>query len=609
MADLDEFLQEIRSEGRPDSSGQFALDIKKAAEKLAHFFAPGGRDFLHYWIRFAVYFEAPEISLDETSHEVCLEFSGRGPEAEQVRGIFTQADRGLRYLQMGIIGALHQGYARVELETPVLHAVFLTHDQSLVTTSLLRGQCRLRATKPGTARKRWVHWGRTKCFPIDDFPLLDRPASGQPRKLSAWPPKRERGILLCASPLYSRRLNHRHPLETPELGALRCLWIPHGAPPSPARLTLLVQGAHFETACEANRFPPGTWALVEAPDAKLDLSLRKLVTPPLPPGRLAELQPPLARCLSRLLLAEPPLLERISLEMADWLVDHLFYFDNLEGARQLLEALIARFCDDANTTEPLKAALLERGAALDPKWKAPAEKAWRSVWDSEEAVHNWRSLVESGCVRCLHHPWIANCLCRLPVRRALKLYREVTRRPIFEPADSQGPCASLLEPGLAQEFVEYGSDSLLRNYLLAGHFLASGTSQIPSPAAVYCGQLLMAAIKGEETVPDLPDLDLRLTATDKHNIAVLVGAMCRHVLDVWHPQPHDFDLRLLLAETDLYLERTENARTQLRSLAGAAKLMLRNQSAEDRLQRLQYICSQAGIQWGSTASFREPRSR
>jgi len=83
VADVDDFLQGMRSESLTDSSGQFALDIRKAVDKLGYLFPATGRkvnDFVHYWLRFAVCFGAPEIVMEDVESHLSMAFAGLGPD-------------------------------------------------------------------------------------------------------------------------------------------------------------------------------------------------------------------------------------------------------------------------------------------------------------------------------------------------------------------------------------------------------------------------------------------------------------------------------------------------------------------------------------------------
>ena len=550
--ELDGYLDGLRQEGRADSSGQFALDIRQAVEKLAQFFPPSGQDFLQYWVRFAVFYQPPEIWFKTNDGEVSLEFAACGPSEEEVRTLFAQGGMGLRYLQMAVVGALRQGYSQVKLRTPHWVAAFQPEQQSLSPLAGGRETCQLRATRgPQSGMLALLRkWRPPKAaFPTQEFLFLETPVRGILRRRREAP---QAGLHL--------------PEAAPEhaLGLRRFL-APGQRVPTPARVVVVVHGAQLPPF-DCSLFPAGSCVVIEAPDSRLDLSLRQLIEPALAPDMLRAAQERLEDWLSAWVRARPRGLWMLPCEVADWWLDRLL----LRGDRaQAWESLKDGQADlRAKSACPLSAALLERASLLSaafepasaPGWHSRAQQAWdhleeqsRQLSHFARLVQIWESLAQGGCV--LPRPsWLTHSLRDLPLPLAWRCYRQIIR-------DSAGGVVTLEDEA---------SDNVAHYYLLARLLLRHPVKD-PALAITACEQLVARATDASPTVEE------------KLQLALLVSQVCQHALKT--ASRGRFELRLLQAASLRLSGDPTEAAAVLRVLLGAG-------SRRWSVQRVQRLCQE-----------------
>ncbi|MBT9587364.1 hypothetical protein IV102_28745 [bacterium] len=108
-----ERIEQLAQSGQHQSSGTFSIDLSRV--QLT--FAAGCDDYLDYWFRFALYYEAPALTTNWSQRQLSLEFAAPGPDLEEMRSLLLHPKLGPRYLGMGVVAALAQGFERVVLET------------------------------------------------------------------------------------------------------------------------------------------------------------------------------------------------------------------------------------------------------------------------------------------------------------------------------------------------------------------------------------------------------------------------------------------------------------------------------------------------------------
>ena len=253
-----ERIEQLAQSGQHQSSGTFSVDLSRV--QLT--FAAGCDDCLDYWFRFALYYEAPALTLEWSQRQLSLEFAAPGPDLEEMRSLLLHPKLGPRYLGMGVVAALAQGFERVVLETSRGRATFDAGGQKTNPSQRIHRMCRITAN----------HASRLSKPRLPDLDLTGRDVlvNGKP-----WTAKPK-----CPSGL--------------SIGL-------HGA-------TLAWNGPHL--------VPPDLSWQYQTDHAQLDLMLRQLVQPALSPAQVEHLQHS----------AEQELLNRSrrSLVQLEWLMLRLF---------------------------------------------------------------------------------------------------------------------------------------------------------------------------------------------------------------------------------------------------------------------------------------------
>lgn len=111
---LSEHIERLVADAQPGPAGVFSLDLAR----VEMVFRPGGDDWLHYWLRFAAFYGAEPAEIDWDGRRFELRFRSQGPELEQLRGLLLHRDRGPRYLALGMLAAIQQGFELCSLEAP-----------------------------------------------------------------------------------------------------------------------------------------------------------------------------------------------------------------------------------------------------------------------------------------------------------------------------------------------------------------------------------------------------------------------------------------------------------------------------------------------------------
>ena len=609
--ELDGFLEDLRQEGQAESSGQFALDIRKAVEKLAEFFPPLESSFLHYWVRFAVFFQAPELVLETAGDQVSLEFAAEGPGVEEVRTLFAQGGIGLRYLQMAVVGALRQGYSQVELRGPSFTAVFQPQQQNLVAQDG-PARCQLRATRERQLGwlSRLRRWRRPMAaFPAQEFLFLETPVRGVPPRALEIPAlmklTQEPGLQVQAVPSQASGLRC---FWTPEQRAPALFPQPHlPSPLSPARVVVVVHGANFVSQLDCTLFPAGSWVVIDAPEARLDLSLRQLIEPALAPGDLRAAQERLTGWLCDWVTERPRGLLQLSWETSDWLLDQLLSRGDRDRAWELLKDCLAHF---SLNEEPLSAAILERAALLsrsfEPEGAAGLQKQAEQAWEYlqelsfQEVVHfdrwnrlhqSWKTIVDAGAVRLPSQPWLERSISALPLGLGLRCYRQIIRDGLGE---------KRLFPHFGRFLQERHSENLAYHFFQARLFLSQPVLQ-PELLLATCERLLARSSRGQGPPNEAPEGPL--TTKEKRELSLLVGEVCEHALLQIAPDDRvefKIDLKILLGTS---LRLSDNHRE---AVAVFRALAMRPQRLSGlQLQRLQGEMCQVGLRheakeiWGA----------
>lgn len=147
MADdpLQQRIERLIADARPGPSGVFSLDLAR----VEMVFQPGGDDWLHYWLRFAAFYEAEPAEIDWDGRCFELRFRSAGPDLEQLRSLLLHRDRGPRYLALGMLAAARHGFGQIALEAPRGSLRLQGGTSQLEESRRSRdGFCRLRARKP-----------------------------------------------------------------------------------------------------------------------------------------------------------------------------------------------------------------------------------------------------------------------------------------------------------------------------------------------------------------------------------------------------------------------------------------------------------------------------
>lgn len=148
---LAEHIERLVSSAQPGPSGFFSIDLARV--EMA--FAAAGDDWLHYWLRFAAYYGADPIELTWDNLGLHLSFCAEGPDCEELRALLLHRQRGPRYLGLGAVAALRQGFASVQLECPRGTLDFALSSSRLQTNLCTRdGMCRLQARRAPGAHPR-----------------------------------------------------------------------------------------------------------------------------------------------------------------------------------------------------------------------------------------------------------------------------------------------------------------------------------------------------------------------------------------------------------------------------------------------------------------------
>lgn len=266
MGELERHLDGLRGEGQAHSSGQFALDVRKAVEKLQAFFPQ--IDYYEYWVQFAVASGGEGLQLDPME----IRFRAAAPELEELRSLFTRAEIGYRYLQLGVIGALCSGAGSVTLETD-RYTVEFTRDRHVIRVE--------RRGPPGKIRLS----ADIERKAVPDFPYL------------RW----------------------EHPVR------VQCRPFMPGNDLAPARVFVVAHGLRLDSPYRVPELPPQTDVTLQyREDAAFDLALRKLNLPPAPPA---------GDVLRELMRIGP---SALPLPAAEWVVSYSVWQGDEETARRLL---------------------------------------------------------------------------------------------------------------------------------------------------------------------------------------------------------------------------------------------------------------------------------
>jgi len=146
-----EHIERLVSAAQPGPSGYFSIDLARV--EMA--FAPAGDDWLHYWLRFAAFYGGDPIELNWDNQGLRLNFQAEGPDGEELRALLVHRDRGPRYLGLGALAALRQGFSSVRLECPRGTIEFgLTSSRLQADLRSRDGICRLRARRGAGANPR-----------------------------------------------------------------------------------------------------------------------------------------------------------------------------------------------------------------------------------------------------------------------------------------------------------------------------------------------------------------------------------------------------------------------------------------------------------------------
>lgn len=145
---LAQHIERLIAEAGPGLAGVFSLDLGRVEQA----FRAGGADWLHYLLRFAAFYGAEPAEIDWDGRSFELRFRSDGPELEHLRALLLHRLRGPRYLALGMLAALQQGFTHLCLEAP--RGSLRLHDRSTQLDETRRsrdGFCRLtaRRSQPG----------------------------------------------------------------------------------------------------------------------------------------------------------------------------------------------------------------------------------------------------------------------------------------------------------------------------------------------------------------------------------------------------------------------------------------------------------------------------
>ena len=269
---ITDWIQQLAQSGKHQSSGAFSVDLSQLQLRFAH----GCDDCLDYWLRFALYYGAPALRLSWRQRRLELEFEASGPDLEELRCLLLHPQLGARYLGMGVVAALHQGYEQVVFESERARASFDGSGQRIDTTRRLRQPlCRLTAEHSSPLRK----------LRLPDFSRAGIPIWVQERRWS-------------------------------------------GSGPSYPGLTLILHGAALPWSGPP-LIPSDCCLEYPVERARLDVMLARLQQPALDVEQIQELQ----RKLEEELLARP----QRSLAQLEWLMVRLFAQQRWDECWQLLQ--------------------------------------------------------------------------------------------------------------------------------------------------------------------------------------------------------------------------------------------------------------------------------
>lgn len=164
-----DYIQRLLEEGRPGPAGVFSLDLSR----IELVFSGAGREWLHYWLRFAGFYTRSTFEVEWDGRHFLLSLEG-GPDLEGLRALLLDRRRGPRYLALGMLAAAQQGFQEIELECPWGHLRLEGRRSHLDEGRRSRdGISRLRARS-----RRPVYWPEVSDF---QAPYL---LEGQPSKSS-----------------------------------------------------------------------------------------------------------------------------------------------------------------------------------------------------------------------------------------------------------------------------------------------------------------------------------------------------------------------------------------------------------------------------------------
>jgi len=525
-APLESYLASILSQGQKVSSGNFTLDVGAARRKMAQFFTPTEVDFLHFWVRFAVTQQASRIAIEVTSKGLEFQYEGAPPLTEMVAGGILAPTLPPRYLHMGIVGAFHQGFDEIVLETKEGEVLFLPDQpERLVSHRRSRSGCRFQAR----ARSGSGHWKNPKALHRAlHFPALQIPLWLQGRQL---------------------------PIETPAnrlsrvdgLGREWFLHLPSTSSPdwpqlTPAEVHILVHGADLG-GLATHAFPPCSALWVDYPEIPLDLSLRK-IHQGVPYQRLSqELASLAAQTVSAL---DSHTLAQMAPPVLDWLAE---IHSRAGRYPQALETALQAVQQGLNPTHLICCGLLERAALLAERLqhsraeelRGKASEAWApqqaaarqadplwiqyelqkpssaQIQQASQFQTQWMRLVRGGCLCRSEHDGLAPAYEQVRGSFCLALYQEQIRLSVY--GEEHGYSWKFLE-----HLKDYRKDSLVYNGLRLREAARRSMSAGCTADMVFSAQVITAALQGQETFPD-QDLS-QLSSTQLDSLAQLVESIC-----------------------------------------------------------------------------------
>jgi hypothetical protein len=482
--------EQLQSEGRFDSVGEFTLDYQKSHSSLAKFFRPQDSDFLHFLLRFAISSSSEVVIINADPKKFRIDFGEANLTPEEMDRIWTSGQRNLRYLAMDLAGAWVQGVTQVYLETPACSVQFTSSSYLISQTSgggasLDPNPDSLRKIPRGKRCRLSGTCSKSKDFDLGAFEHSFREIIHnvtRRRSLGSWliklfarPETRKRKLACTQDPKLTMVLSYPEHLEPKTDGDYAKSpghdWEPIFKIPA-AEVKAVVDGCALAMSEKVKLCLPPLTLFIELPHPNLDLSLCRL-NEAMGEGESKAL----IECLFKYLLSYAQ--ENYSLEsksesvpigVLEWLVAKLWAEGDYFEAARLCRMGLAQFPG----VHPILCAMQERitlEGRLNPRGvrnsRAPSnnDSEWGTLIKLGKGKGNWVQpclfeMQDRGLLNFDGPNFVQIGLAKLSDHMRLALYRHQIRIACFP---------TVLDEGLVVDYLDSVDESLAASFLTASH--------------------------------------------------------------------------------------------------------------------------------------------